>query len=942
MTDELPQASDEAIVGLRRVVDSPQLKIDTYEQLQTNPLASWLESVVGVGLDSADGKLKRRAPRSVSGERGLAYELAQLIEREHSSCERAIQDLLLAGSKVKDPMTGDPAFAYRIHQFISRGDTVYGSIDSDVADDRYLTLRGQKYVPGNRDRILLPFVFCRHCGQAYYSVWRDLTDIENAVYKPREFMRTVGEGDVDPGYLYAASDHAWTDELDNMIDRLPEDWLQDEGKLRRDRRKNLPTNVFVAADGREADTGLASTFVTAPFRFCLRCGVSYDFHQKSDFPKLSPIGTEGRSTATTILTLSMIRNMEASGYDAAASKLLSFTDNRQDASLQAGHFNDFIEVGLLRSALQRAVAAAGEEGIGHDELPSKVFEQLGFPLDTYAFDPGIKGNARDQTNAAMREVVTYRLYRDLRRGWRILAPNLEQTGLLRIGFPYLEEACADEDEWKDAHLALAEAKPHVRAKLAKVLLDDLRRQLAIRVDYLDSQYQEGMLQRSHQRLAPPWGFDENEMLRNLAQSAMAYPRSRQRFDTQEHVYISPRGGFGRYLRRTTTFPDYESKLSMDETGEIILQLLEGLRTYGLLSKGGRDPDDDPGYQLEASAIRWYSGDGTTGLRDAIRQPSESTEAAPPNRFFVDYYREVAPQTTGIHAHEHTAQVPSIVREQREKAFRSGDLPILFCSPTMELGIDIAQLNVVNLRNVPPTPANYAQRSGRAGRSGQAAMVFTYCSGGSPHDQYYFRHPEQMVSGVVSPPPIDLTNEDLLKAHIHALWLAESGLKLGKTLADLLDLSTQPPAACFQPHVDDALDDAAAKRRARERAERIIETVREDLEHTDWFRDDWLDGVLDAVRVSFDQACNRWRDLYRSAHDQSRKQGEIVLDASRSPQDKKRAQRLRTEAEKQLALLTEAANIAQSDFYSYRYFASEGFLPGYNFPRLPLSAFIPGR
>jgi len=36
------------------------------------------------------------------------------------------------------------------------------------------------------------------------------------------------------------------------------------------------------------------------------------------------------------------------------------------------------------------------------------------------------------------------------------------------------------------------------------------------------------------------------------------------------------------------------------------------------------------------------------------------------------------------------------------------------------------------------------------------------------------------------------------------------------------------------------------------------------------------------------------------------------------------------------------NVAQSDFYSYRYFASEGFLPGYNFPRLPLSAYIPGR
>ena len=42
------------------------------------------------------------------------------------------------------------------------------------------------------------------------------------------------------------------------------------------------------------------------------------------------------------------------------------------------------------------------------------------------------------------------------------------------------------------------------------------------------------------------------------------------------------------------------------------------------------------------------------------------------------------------------------------------------------------------------------------------------------------------------------------------------------------------------------------------------------------------------------------------------------------------------------MLIEVENIIQSDFYSYRYFASEGFLPGYNFPRLPISAYIPGR
>ena len=75
-----------------------------------------------------------------------------------------------------------------------------------------------------------------------------------------------------------------------------------------------------------------------------------------------------------------------------------------------------------------------------------------------------------------------------------------------------------------------------------------------------------------------------------------------------------------------------------------------------------------------------------------------------------------------------------------------DLPLLFCSPTMELGVDIAQLNVVNLRNVPPTPANYAQRSGRAGRGGQPALVYTYSAMRLVHHGHF----QLVVGGALVP------------------------------------------------------------------------------------------------------------------------------------------------------------------------------------------------
>jgi ATP-dependent helicase YprA (DUF1998 family)/very-short-patch-repair endonuclease len=936
----------------QRIENTGQTPPHEYQAFINDPLSSWIETTFGLAEEEGTQRLVRATPISITGKEGAARKLAGQTGVAEERCIAAIQAGLLAGYDAVDPETGFPVFAFRLHQFISRGDTVYASLED--AEQRFFTLNGQKFVPGDRRKVLLPISFCRACGHEYYIVNR-LKDPETGRdrFLPRELRDQTREEDTERGYLYRNAEKPWVaDDLEQLIEDnlLPEDWLEPHNgglRVKSSQKKKLPETVYVTPRGEVDINGTPYTFVRSPFPFCLNCGVTYSGRERSDFGKLATLSSEGRSTATTVLSLAAIRALRRDeALKRKARKLLSFTDNRQDASLQAGHFNDFIEVGLVRSALYRAVAEAGPTGIKHDQLALKVFDALNLPLELYAISPDVEGRSRlRRIHEAFRDVLAYRVYQDLRRGWRITAPNLEQCGLLLIDYIDLEQICADQELWQNCHPTLTTATPEQRFRVCKIFLDYLRRGLAIKVNYLEATYQETMKQRSSQQLAVPWTIDESEQ---MTHNFVAIPGSSRHRSTREYVFVSPRGGFGMLLRRGGTFPNYDGpRLTLDDTQGLIEQLFAVLEREGLVDRveEPKDEEDYPGYQLMADAMIWRAGAGTEPYHDPIRMPRlpEMVDAEThTNKFFVSYYKDIATELKGVEAREHTAQVPSEERERREEAFRKAELPILYCSPTMELGVDISQLNVVNMRNVPPTPANYAQRSGRAGRSGQPALVFTYCTTGSPHDQYFFKRPAAMVAGSVRPPRLDLANEELVRAHVHAVWLAETQQDLHDSLRDLLNLEGDPPSLAVNDSVVMALSNAHASRRAEQRLGRILATIEEELAEAPWYNELWINKTLGQAVRRFDEACDRWRGLYLSALKQSKRQNDIVLSPASSPKAKEQAKRLRGEAESQLDLLLDVRSAAYSDFYSYRYFASEGFLPGYNFPRLPLSAYIPGR
>jgi ATP-dependent helicase YprA (DUF1998 family)/very-short-patch-repair endonuclease len=918
----------------------------TWDEFRADPLTAWIEWTLGLARQPATGELVRARPRGLKGEDGLGRVLsADTGESIEHSTERLKQALLNGFTLIKNPESNAPAFAFRLHQFVSRGDTVYATIESPSV--RYATIHAQLTAPEDSTKTLLPLVFCRECGQDYYCVWRQVDDRKSTTYFKREISDRHDDDDSRAGYLYVSDDLPWTGGPEHNRERIPDDWFEQvagKERIRSDRKNRLPQPVCVVPDGQEGGDGIDAAFIPAPFLFCVRCGVSYDTTQKADFGKLARLSSEGRSTAVTILTLATLRGLaELEGIHPEARKLLSFTDNRQDASLQAGHFNDFVQIAVLRSALWRAVHEAGSAGIPHDLLPLRVFAALGLPLDAYAVNPNVRFHQREETDRALRDFIAYRVYVDLRRGWRLTAPNLEQCGLLSIRYTSLDELCAAQDIWANAHPALRDASPQVRRVVAHALLDHLRRELAIHVDFLDATFQESMRQRVSQSLIEPWRFDERES-DHLEKSTTAFPGTPPTRDRRAKVMgISPRSAVGRFLSRPQTFAHLGRTIDVAERRQVIDDVMAALLEAQLVQivEPADGKDSSPGYRIPARAMTWVVGDGTQAYHDPIRVPNRGKDGGIPNEFFVAFYRQLAATLVGLEAREHTAQVPHELREQREERFREGDLEALFCSPTMELGIDIATLNAVSMRNVPPTPANYAQRSGRAGRSGQPALVFTYCSSGSAHDQYFFRRPELMVRGSVEPPALELANEDLVRSHVHAILLATSGLEFATSLTGVLDVGGERPTLSLQPQVRDALCETSTIAKAQARAERVLASIEDELSKADWYSSGWLARTLQGALTSLDDACARWRELYRSAMDQTDRQNKVLLDSSRTADERERAKRLHSEAYSQLNLLRQETG-ATSDFYSYRYLASEGFLPGYSFPRLPLSAYLPSR
>ena len=161
------------------------------------------------------------------------------------------------------------------------------------------------------------------------------------------------------------------------------------------------------------------------------------------------------------------------------------------------------------------------------------------------------------------------------------------------------------------------------------------------------------------------------------------------------------------------------------------------------------------------------------------QGTYSEETNPELNYYQQVYnRSLSPR---VYAREHTGLLERSDREKLEKDFKehphSNSVNVLAATSTLEMGIDIGDLNVMGNANIAPKPSNFLQRVGRAGRKEGAALVLNYAHAGEPHDMYYFTYPDEMMEGEVSTPGCFLEAKDILRRHFFAYcidtWISAS-------------------------------------------------------------------------------------------------------------------------------------------------------------------------
>ncbi len=450
-------------------------------------------------------------------------------------------------------------------------------------------------------------------------------------------------------------------------------------------------------------------------------------------------------------------------------KLLVFADNRQDAAFQAGWMESRSRRFRLRHLMFNILEEQEDRVWRFDRLCDQLLQQ--------AQQEGIIERKPWQDEEAEQRVRWMVIEEFASRRQR--RANLEQLGLARTLYAPLHEQGTPQffDSWADK---LKVDRGDVLA-IASLILDYYRKRGAM----------------SDPLLKHWWGYQDPEVREGIVRVYKHYRpcmlAMKKAADHDKKIvkgWIASNGRSAAQVVFKKAVPHAE-----EQTDAFLVELWEWLEKSGLLVKSnvtqrrhGRTREvslTGPLYQINHEMV----GITETDERFVCDVCRMASHAQLPNGRCPEYNCNGRTVHTGrdeenfdvvrytkyplapLKPREHSAQVSKKVREEIEDDFKTDaeEVNCIVCTPTLELGVDIGELEMALMRNVPPAPANYSQRSGRAGRRQRIAVVFSYCRG-SQHDRYFFQDPEQMIAGKIRVPAFSMRNDELIRKHVRSAVL----------------------------------------------------------------------------------------------------------------------------------------------------------------------------
>lgn len=866
--------------------------------------------------------LKKLSTKSHSLE-DLAKEYQEEVRpnADLDSCRWELQAALLAGT-VAETGRGEnraPLFIPKIHTFYSQGRTISSCL---TPRGPHLNDRGETECPQCADqgdtRITMPLNFCRGCGQEYYGATR----LEDGTVLARDIDTEEDEG--ESIYLYP-------DVHDPEEQPLPDNWHTDTGKIRSTYKDHVPVETEYCPECNKINPTDEECFghqrvqvsiVKSPFLFCPSCGVYYDRRTK-EFNKLFTFGSVGRSTATDVIVSATHNELPEEER-----KIIAFSDNRQDTALQASHMNNLQKRIHFRRGLYQALLKHGPLEIS--ESGSKIFEVFEEKHVTPRYSTSeSKFMADTAAEKAYREYLRHNVLQELREPQHKNQQNLEDVGLLEVSYNGLDKLAEADEIWtripEVARLSTGERMDFLRG-----FLDLFRKQQAIK----------------HPSLYNYRNF-ENETIEKLNEDCLFHVSRYRRpavgySDTADTSSRNARvlritSAQSRLVRWNKKVLDV-GKERAKEVAKALVDTLSNPKVGYLVTHRVRRCGTI--YMIPSEALILKAPEGTEPrvcrkcgaayhfkhLNYCI-QPG-CTDLTPKDlseNYFRTIYSKDFGESARVEVAEHSGQVEGEERKKIENRFKDpkSTLNTIVCTPTMELGIDIGALSAVYLRNVPPSPSNYAQRAGRAGRKNQPSLISTFCGVGGrrgPHDQYFYKHPNRIISGMITPPRFLLDNKTLIKSQLHSLILKEIDARLSSIPQEIIDIDTEDYP--MYPSLRDELTRKITSARTRIAAS-IEETFNEEIEQYAWFDEDYIDEVIMNFVRDLDDAFQYWRSEYTTL---SRELNRLNLRAQKERFSK--GMRMRRNAiEAKLHSMREGGK----EFNTYSYLRGQGFLPGYGFP-----------